>query len=79
MANESISIPDFLINKLKTGKSKSLRGAAIQTLERYFEILAVGNREVRKTFSDNELLLLADICNGTLFEPFGMILENNDE
>ena len=55
----------------------SFNGTANTILERYFEILKVGRREVRKTFNDNELILLADICNGTMFEPFGMILENN--
>lgn len=78
MANESISIPNQLVETIKTiNPNNSLRGNTITAIERYLELIKVGRREVRKTFTDNELMLLADICNGTSFEPFGMILENN--
>lgn len=78
MANESISIPNFLVNQIKqSNPDNSLRGNTIQIIVKYFEILKVGRREVRKTFTDNELMFLADICNGTMFEPFSIILENN--
>lgn len=78
MANESITINEQLATKLKAQNlNNSMRGNAITIFERYFDIIKVGRREVRKTFSDSELNLLCDICNGTMFEPFGMILENN--
>ena len=78
MANESITITSELGSKIKNqNPNNSLRGNAITIFDRYFDILKVGRREVRKTFTDAELNLLCDICNGTMFEPFGMILENN--
>ena len=78
MANESITITNELGSKIKNqNPNNSLRGNAITIFDRYFDILKVGRREVRKTFTDAELNLLCDICNGTMFEPFGMILENN--
>lgn len=76
MANKSVSIPNEILDKLKNDKS-SLRGAVVGALERFLAIRSVGIREVRRTFADDELLMLADICNGTMFEPFEMLLENN--
>lgn len=74
--NESVSIPITILKKIKNDKS-SLRSSVVAALERYVAIRSVGIREVRRTFTDNELLMLADICNGTMFEPFQMVLENN--
>ena len=75
--NSAISIPLELVDKLKSFSPDSLRANTITIIERYFEIIKKGRREVRKTFSDNELALIADICNGTSFEPFRTVLEYN--
>ncbi len=65
------------IEERSSDKYGSTNNGLINTiLDRYFDIIKVGTRELRE-FTDAEKNLLCDICNGTMFEPFGLILENN--
>lgn len=65
------------IEQRSSDKYGSTNNGLINTiLDRYFDIIKVGTRELRE-FTDAEKNLLCDICNGTMFEPFGMVLENN--
>ncbi|MGI8542384.1 MAG: hypothetical protein ACR2MD_02770 [Aridibacter sp.] len=65
------------IEERSSDKYGSTNNGLINTiLDRYFDIIKVGTRELRE-FTDAEKNLLCDICNGTIFDPFGLILENN--
>lgn len=44
------------------------------SLERYYLLLSIARAEMLETFTEGELGLLADICNGTLFEPYEIAL-----
>lgn len=74
----AVTFPAEVAAKIQALKPDgSVRANALTVIDRYFDIVKVGRREVRKAFSDAELNLLADICNGTIFEPYALLLENN--
>jgi hypothetical protein len=68
MATISVRITDDLRAQLEQrGEvSTALRSA----LTRWYAYLGQGLREVQGRFSDGEQALLADICNGAIWEPF---------
>ena len=68
----NLRAPDNLISQIKA------RGAvsdAIRTgLERYYYLLWQSRIQVRALLTDAELSLIADVCNGTLWEPWSLSL-----
>lgn len=73
MKHFNITIPDALSGRLKaTGNvSEALRTA----YERYQALLARARADLRACLTPEEAALLADICNGTLFEPYEVALQ----
>ena len=68
----NLRCPDDLLAGIRA------RGAisdSIRTgLERYYDLLARSRATIRETLTDPELSLLADVCNGTIWEPWSVPL-----
>lgn len=70
-----IRIPDALSAQIdaRSGFPRDNFSEALrECLERYFYLLELSRREIRDSFTGGELSLLADICNGTMFETHSL-------
>lgn len=82
MATNKSGRPAFIsnadtINRLLSFEPSSFNAAVNRSVERYLVLVQVGNREIRNVFTNAELYLITDVCNGTSFEPFSLAVENN--
>lgn len=82
MATNKTGRPAFIsnadtIDRLLSFEPSSFNAAVNRSVERYLVLVQVGNREIRKAFTDAELYLITDVCNGTSFDPFSLAVENN--
>ena len=66
-----------LENRATARYGNTVNAIGNREITRYYELLRLGRRSVRRLFTENELQLLADISNGTSFEPVEIILSNN--
>ena len=55
-------------------KARGTEKAAVirESLDRYFTMLDRARRNLRGQFVDSELLLLADVCNGVIFQAWSV-------
>ncbi len=71
MPHISLRLPDALATQLDA-RSEPGRGglseAVRESLKRYFYLLDISRREIQDQFTGGEISLLADVCNGTMFE-----------
>lgn len=72
MKHYNITLPDELAVRLKA--TGNLSEAIRQTMTRYQTLLACARADLREILTPDEAALLADICNGTLFEPYEVAL-----
>lgn len=72
MPQINLRMPDTLIRQLDV-RTDAARGglseAIRETLERYFYLIDTSRAEIADNFTQGEVSLLVDICNGTWFEP----------
>lgn len=73
---KSVTLPESLVNRLQQlAEEDSTRSIVIRFLERYMDIVKTGNREIRKTFTDNELRLVTDVCGDLSFESLELAVD----
>ena len=76
MPNIHLRIPDDLLSKIELRSDPAGGGiseAIRESLSRYYYLLDFERSKIQDTFTEGELSLMVDLCNGTLFQPFTVI------
>ena len=76
MANIHLRVPDDLLSKIEL-RSDPARGgiseAIRESLSRYYYLLDYERLKMQDIFTAEELSLMVDLCNGTVFQPHTVI------
>jgi hypothetical protein len=76
MARLNVRAPEELFPQLQA-RNENLSEAIRETLMRYFALMDSGRRQLDGVFEGNEVALMVDVTNGTLFDVVWM--ENGGE
>jgi len=71
MPKITIRIHDDLVRQV-SARDANVSESIREALSRYYYMLGIARSEIRDTFTTDELSLLCDICNGTIFEPHSL-------
>lgn len=73
----SVRLPDDITAEIEKRKSiprDNMNAAILEMLERYTYMLQRSLPVLRETFSEKEMSLIADSCNGTMFQAWSVPL-----
>jgi hypothetical protein len=71
MARLNVRAPEELFPQLQQ-RNDNLSEAIRESLMRYFALMTSGRRQLQGVFTGNEIALIVDVTNGTLFDAVWM-------
>lgn len=73
MAKTSFYLSKDLEKKLRLGPERGLSMAANRAIDRYYAMCEAEKAKLEKLFSEGEWNAMRNACNGTIWEPAGVI------